>query len=386
MRPLSHSSIHMYLECPQKWHFKYVDRLPEKPRHFFSFGQSVHSALEYFYGQQTLTPPGLAEVLAFFEKNWKAQGYKDAAQEAAYKAEGRQILGDFHRIHVPVYKPPFFVEYSFNLKVDGVAVTGKVDRIDKLENGKLAIVDYKTGKAFDLDRVKQDAQLTMYQMACEERLGLQVESLTFYHLPSQTPLTTAPHEPALVEKLRKTIVKVADSIQKGAHEPKPEEYKCRWCDFKPHCPVFRHQYVAHEPPAAEGAALAPEKTDDDRLAELVDRFGRMKEEVHELEATLEDVREEIVELLKKKGYLRAFGADYEAGLTSEERWEFADKAAVLEALKRHGLYDRVLKPSAPEVQKLMKDGALPDEARRELEALGKKVEAATLRCHRVSEG
>ena len=50
MRALSHSSISLYLECPQKWKFKYVDKIPEKPRHFFSFGQSCHEALEFFYG------------------------------------------------------------------------------------------------------------------------------------------------------------------------------------------------------------------------------------------------------------------------------------------------------------------------------------------------
>ena len=47
-RPLSHSSITLYNECPQKYKFRYIDAVPEKPRHFFSFGRSVHSALEPF--------------------------------------------------------------------------------------------------------------------------------------------------------------------------------------------------------------------------------------------------------------------------------------------------------------------------------------------------
>ena len=43
MRALSHSSISLYLECPLKYRYKYMDKLPEEPRHFFSFGKSVHS-------------------------------------------------------------------------------------------------------------------------------------------------------------------------------------------------------------------------------------------------------------------------------------------------------------------------------------------------------
>ena len=33
-RVLSHSSIMLYRTCPQKWKFKYVDKVPEKPRSF----------------------------------------------------------------------------------------------------------------------------------------------------------------------------------------------------------------------------------------------------------------------------------------------------------------------------------------------------------------
>jgi hypothetical protein len=33
-RPLSHSSISLYNECPQKYKFKYVDKIPEKPGPF----------------------------------------------------------------------------------------------------------------------------------------------------------------------------------------------------------------------------------------------------------------------------------------------------------------------------------------------------------------
>ncbi len=69
-RPLSHSSISLFNECPQKYKFKYIDKIPEKPKYFFSFGQSVHLALEYFYGP-VLTPaapkaPSLEDLLKHF--------------------------------------------------------------------------------------------------------------------------------------------------------------------------------------------------------------------------------------------------------------------------------------------------------------------------------
>ncbi len=383
-RPLSHSSISLYQECPQKWKFKYIDKIPEAPKWFFSFGQSVHKALEFFYGVRMLPAPTLDELLAHYKRHWKKEGYKDARQEAEYFADGERILRGFYDKHIPTFRPPLFAEYPFKLDVDGVPVAGFIDRIDKLDNGNLAVVDYKTGKAFDLKRVEKDAQLTMYQMACETLLGLKVESLTFYHLPSLTPLTVAPHDQGLVKELRERIVRVNGDIQSGKFEPEPEERKCQWCDYRPRCPVFRHLY-AEEAPAAQaelpidGPSLALEPGDDALLAELADQYGKLKSQAHELEAGAEELKARIVALLRKKGYVKAFGSRFEVSVHAEQKWEFEDRARVLDVLRRHGLYERVLKPSAPEVHKLMADPDLPAAARAELERLGKRQEHATLR-------
>ena len=188
-RPLSHSSISLFNECPQKYKFKYIDKIPEKPRHFFSFGQSVHLALEFFYGVKEAVAPTLEQLLASYKEQWVSAGYKDPGHEAQFFEDGKAILAAFHKKHARDFFLPFFVEYNFNLEVDGVPVTGKVDRVDKLEDGRLAVLDYKTGKALAKDRVAADAQLTMYQMACEQLLGAKVAKLTFYHLPSLSEMT-----------------------------------------------------------------------------------------------------------------------------------------------------------------------------------------------------
>ncbi|MBI4051928.1 MAG: PD-(D/E)XK nuclease family protein [Elusimicrobia bacterium] len=387
MRPLSHSSISLYRECPQKYKFKYIDKLPEKPKHFFSFGHSVHTALEFFYGVPALPAPSLEEVLGHYKKNWESKGYKDTKAEAEYFEEGQRILTSFYQKHIGDFKPPLFAEYGFTFEVDGVPVTGKVDRIDKLENNKIAIVDYKTGKAFDLSRVKEDSQLTMYQMACEELLGLKVDSLTFYHLPSLTALTVIPHSQGQITNLRKTIVQVSESIQEKSFDPKPEERKCSWCDYKPLCPVFKHLYATQDQgaSAAFDGDLFADHSQDENLAALVDRYGKIKEEAKEVEDRIEDVKGQILDLLKKKGYVRAFGKNYEVSAAHEEKWDFKDKEQVLEVLRQAGFYDKVLAPSAPQIQKLMKDPGLPPLLRMKLEQLGTLVQHPVLRCKKVDE-
>lgn len=368
-RPLSHSSLSMYQECPQKYKFKYIDGVPEKPRHFFSFGQSVHSALEFFYGVKALPAPSLEDVLRHYKEKWVSQGYKDEAQERKYFEDGEVLLREFYRKHISDYHIPFFVEYGFSMSVEGVPVTGKVDRVDRLEDGRLAVLDYKTGKALAEGRQLADAQLTMYQLACESLLGAEVAKLSFYHLPSQQEVSSARHDSALVGALKERIVKTAEAITQEDFQPDPEERKCFWCDFKPICPVFK--------PAAAPSA-APPKVEEE-LAELIDRYGELNGELERLQARLEQAKERITELLRRKNYVRAFGKSFEVCRNAAQKWEFSDKKKVLELIKKAGYYERVLAPSAPLVNQLMTDPNVDLALKDELRKLAKRVETADLK-------
>jgi RecB family exonuclease len=373
-RPLSHSSLSMYQECPQKYKFKYIDALPEKPRHFFSFGQSVHLALEFFYGVKALPAPTLKEVLGHYKEQWVSRGYKDQAQEQKYFEDGKVILSEFHKKHIDSYHIPFFVEYSFNISVDGVPVTGKIDRVDKLPDGRLAVLDYKTGKALAAGRERSDAQLTMYQLACESMLGAEVAKLSFYHLPSQTEISVERHEAPLVDALKERIVKTAEGVTEGSFQPKPEERKCFWCDFKPLCPIFKPSAGA-APLAGEPSALRA----DEELAGLIDRYGELTVKLGETQEQAENVKKRIMALLREKNYVRAFGKSFEIYRSGVEKWEFSDKKKVLELIKKAGLYERVLAPSAPLVHQLMSDPELDRSVKDGLRELGTKVEASDLK-------
>jgi RecB family exonuclease len=367
-RPLSHSSITLFNECPQKYKFKYIDKIPEKPRHFFSFGQSVHLALEFFYGVKALPAPTLDEVLAFYKENWVQGGYKDPGQEAQYFEDGKLIITAFYQKHIRDYALPFFVEYGFSFEVDGVPVTGKVDRVDKLPDGRLSIIDYKTGKKLVGGRVEIDPQLTMYQLAAEQLLGLKVAKLSFYHLPSLKEQIVERHTDELVDGLKKRIVVTAERITTGAFEPKPAENVCRWCDYKPLCPVFKPQFQVAAPPAH-----------DAELAAEIDEYGDLLAQAEELRRKAEVVKARVLAQMTKKAYVRAFGKRFEVSRAATQRWEFPDKKKVLEIIKKAGLYDRILAPSAPKVDALMTDLSVDENLRARLEEQGARVETPDLK-------
>ncbi|MDD5629419.1 MAG: PD-(D/E)XK nuclease family protein [Elusimicrobia bacterium] len=369
-RPLSHSSISMYSECPLKYKLKYVDKIPEKPKRFFSFGQSVHLALEFFYGGKTPPAPSLEELLQSLKANWVSVGYRDKAEEAEYFRQGKDILTRYHRKHAGDFALPLKVEYEFEMTVDGVPVTGKVDRVDRLEDGRLSVLDYKTGKALAVDRIETDAQLTMYQLACEACLAAEVGRLTFYHLPLLKPHSVGRRPESQVDALRRKIVETAAAIVAERFEPKPSENSCRWCDYKPYCPIFAK-------PAAAAAAPSP----DGDLAALIDRYGDMMASAAEAEREAAQVKAAILAILRSKGYVRAFGARYEIQRSGTEKTEFpeSNKKKVIRLLKDAGLYERVQAPSGPLIQKLLADPGTDPELRAVLRGLGSRVEPCDLK-------
>ena len=262
-RPLSHSSITLYNECPQKYKFRYIDAIPEKPRHYFSFGRSVHCALEFFYVIKRVmpsilfnpfhyptvkrtAPPTLDELLKNYKKIWIAEGYRDQSQEVEYFEEGKRILTAFHEKHVKDFHVPLAVEYGFEIDVEGVPVKGFVDLIDRLPDGRLVIIDFKTGQGITPGRVEADPQLTMYQYACEPLLGAEAGELILYHLPTLTEHRSPRHGGRLVEALKTRIVNTAETITKKQFDPKPGMI-CRWCDFKPICPAFKDEHAVRRP-------------------------------------------------------------------------------------------------------------------------------------------
>lgn len=235
---LSHSSISMYTDCPKKYEFKYVLGHKEKPKHFFSFGKSVHSALEFMYDAEAC--PELDDVLEALERNWVSEGYADKKAEDKAKKNGENMLRDYYRKHAPDWVKPLSVEAKFDITVDHVRVIGFIDRVDVGPNGGLHVVDYKTGQSLDVSRIDEDEQMTMYQLAAETIYPeSKVDAVSLYHVPSLTLHTAKRRGEELVNALRSKITATANAIASKDFTVKPSEKACSWCDFKPLCPAWR---------------------------------------------------------------------------------------------------------------------------------------------------
>lgn len=378
--PLSYSSYRTYLECPLRWKFLYIDRLPETPRGYFTFGRVVHSVLEELLrplvvpsarrigeaeSQRTLdewhpTPRTgvegslvpLEELLAAYDHAWSGEGYTSPEEEQRYRTLGRDLLRRYHRQLQAERPHPVAVEEHLETRWDGIPVHGYIDRIDRTPLGGLEVVDYKTSRELSRDDARESDQLSLYQVLVERNYAEAVEGLTLYHLRSLTPLRTPPRGPNALGALHDRMGTVVDGIRAEAYEPTPGR-QCARCDFQSRCPEFRPV------PAAER----------ERLAALVDRFESLRSQERQLEHELKRTAEELHRAAEELGVHRVPGSHKIAIRRREEAWQYSLEP-VRPLLEESGLAPRVASGRAEDVRRLVRDPAVNPEIRRKVAETG----------------
>ena len=255
---LSYSSVQAYETYPAKYRFRYEERLPARPSPARSFGDSLHRALHLFHARPVPVPPTLGELNEMLMAVWVSEGYRDEGEEAAYLAHAHQVLARYHADNTDAYSVPAALEFRFTIDVDGLQLTGTIDRMDRIPGGGYEIIDYKTNRRLPpASSLADDLQLSLYSLAAQQVWGIRPERLTLYFLLPGHRMTTT-RAPLDEDRLRRRIGAVAERIAAGRFEPR-ENRLCSWCDFQPVCPLFRHRFErAHADPAPNISELVDE--------------------------------------------------------------------------------------------------------------------------------
>jgi putative RecB family exonuclease len=362
VRPLSYTQISQYRTCPLSYKLQYIDGLRPKDKWYFSFGSTLHLCTEYFFKVKVPPPPSLEALLSFYETKWISQGYESAEEEAKYRAYGREILTGFWQIHHPDFRMPLAVEHMFYVDIEGVKLRGYIDRVDKLDSGGLAIVDYKTNQnLFTVDDLEKDLQLTLYQLAVQEIWQLPVERLTLYHLRSNTPCSCGPRAASQLDAARQMVLTVAESIAREEF-PAVENQYCP-CDFAEHCPYYRQQYMEARPELARQGVLPGLVA-----ADAVEEYVALQSQIKELKSRLEELRQVIVDFCQAEGLNRVFGQEHAVTCKMMEKAGF-DEDAVRALLEPVGLWPQVTSFDPERLKRLLDDEGVAKEIRDKIRAL-----------------
>jgi RecB family exonuclease len=176
-RPLSSSALKSFLTCKRQFYTKYIAKIKEheQPQDLSrerEIGNTLHNAMETIYASCNhyesvkAIKEALIKVLESDEKSDSMERYA--------KALWIEKLAPFYENEMNRFREGSRVlhhEKSAEKMVEGIVLTGRIDRIDATLDG-LEVLDYKTGNFADTAHEPKDEdvdyQLSIYALLCEE--------------------------------------------------------------------------------------------------------------------------------------------------------------------------------------------------------------------------
>ena len=273
---LSPSKITAFTNCPLAFRFSVVEHLPEPPSPAALKGTLVHRALELLF---TECPPGSRSRDAAqkaLDAAWRElqdgdelDGLRlDEAETIAFLVDARVLVDRYLELEDPDGVRAIGLELNLSTEIDGVTVRGIIDRLDELDDGSLAVVDYKTGRAPRTEQSKSRLSgVQMYALMCEAELGRRPSVIRLLYLRDRIVISAAPTDQAM-RGTRQRALGVWSAIERACKEddfrPNPSSL-CRFCAFQAYCPSFGGDPSLAAPALGTATAVASSVSDASAL-------------------------------------------------------------------------------------------------------------------------
>lgn len=263
-RVQSPSSINLHKQCPRKYWYRYVAKLPTRPSIHLVRGTVTHTALERFFDTEVANVPDEPQGFFLtmrvvlheqFKRAWEssreeftALGLTDEELLGYYDETARMVENYFDYFTDKIryfsrflptkeaweaVKPAREVEF-FSPRH---AVRGFMDAIHD-ENGKKLILDYKTSRKSDITE-EYELQLAIYAMLYEERFHTPDLVGIFFLKDGVERLLEV--TPEMIERAKREVAQVhlATRSSEMREYPKRPGPLCKWstgqCDFYDYC-------------------------------------------------------------------------------------------------------------------------------------------------------
>lgn len=240
MIALSASKVSSYLQCPRRFKFRYVERIPApwKPS-ALALGSAVHAVLETFHQQRaagaSMAPPSVG---ALFRIEWACQQieeirFKDDERAGDLAAVGELLVKQYaaanQSLDVRAAEVPFEMEIARGISLRGVfdaLLAG--DRVRELKTA---------ARAYDDGTLSRHVQISAYALAYRTLFGLDAVIEVVALLKQRHP-RIAVHEVTRTAEQQswfiQLVIEVAEAIVVGAFPPNPS-WACAGCEFAEPC-------------------------------------------------------------------------------------------------------------------------------------------------------
>lgn len=262
-KKLSASKMKTFLECPRKFYYSYIDKMPRRDTEIFTFGSAVHHGLE------TVTLPRINNPMPITDadyqtayqafRNYMSRGVDDSAvvHDTSLFNEGIELIKrELDRVKAaPVPEKILAVEQEFDLEFqEGVRIYGFIDKVTELDSNTLLITDYKTSRIpLSWEEATTDEQISMYDLACSvlyPQYSKIVLELNYLRLDKKVSSTRTDIDRYSFRQqmlaIKTGLKRFVDSIIQQPYESIPDGKLspfCAYCDYKHDCNTYTDSLI-----------------------------------------------------------------------------------------------------------------------------------------------
>lgn len=265
IRGLSATGIKDFLQCQLKIVFRYDREIPSIKNDHAKVGIAVHTALEQFT-KRMLAKKSFPDATdyEFAVTTFMNSATEEGLENMRFYTEGKQMVTEFIDRFDPS-EEVIEVETRFKLETpDGVPIVGAMDKVVKVNDDTIAIIDYKTARnALTTWELQDDIQLSMYDLAASLLWPEFKNRLLFLDYVRINKRVSTYR----TEEDRETFNEFLNSVWLQMQKIQEEEVRatinplCGWCDYKSYCPA----YAAFMKTKATEMTPLPDMTDGEFL-------------------------------------------------------------------------------------------------------------------------
>lgn len=146
---LNVTALNNYLDCPLRFYYSNLVRIPSPKNEATEFGSAVHYALEWLFRKMKENKDQFPSKEVFVNDfNYYMRRHRESFTEEQYNRRmeyGQTILNDYYDKNISSFNKIVAVEVAIkNVVVNGVPLKGKLDKIE-FDGKQVNVVDYKTG-------------------------------------------------------------------------------------------------------------------------------------------------------------------------------------------------------------------------------------------------
>jgi RecB family exonuclease len=242
---LSATQLDTYSDCPLRYAYRYGAGARDEGSVYADLGSLVHDVLDRFLDPEADEPHTSERLFEIADACWRDDiaRYRPQLEEARrdymemltlwWEKEGSLAAGG---------PEVLATERDFDIEVGAHRVRGRIDRIDRADDGEgIRVVDYKTGRRMiRAEDMPDDLQLATYHLAATLD-----PDLAAWGQPTQLRLLYLRRMEAREQEIRPDhaavtearILATATQIVAESFEPSVDA-DCDYCDFHRLCPLF----------------------------------------------------------------------------------------------------------------------------------------------------